>query len=196
MQVQTELISIVAIVLAALACGIVAVRLKLPSIIGYIFAGILLGPSGLALVHDRGDIGVVAELGVLLLLYTIGMQLSLRGFRAVWKVASGTAALQVAGAVGAMLLLGHFFGWSTGVAVLLGFVVALSSTVVALRILEDYNLLRTQVGQIAISVLIAQDLAVVPMILVVRFMAGGEVEPLDFLRILMAVLFLACCAGT
>lgn len=190
MHVQAELTSIAVIVLTALACGIICTRLQLPFIIGYIIAGIALGPAGLALVSDRGDIGLVAELGVLLLLYTIGMQLSLRSFRAIWKISVGTACLQVAVSVGVMMLLGLAFGWSPGVSVLLGFVVALSSTVVALRMLEDLNLLRTQVGQMTISILIAQDLAIVPMILTVQMLAGGDVSAWDFVNIGLACGFL------
>ncbi|NQW00151.1 MAG: cation:proton antiporter [Rhodospirillales bacterium] len=190
MPVQTELTSIAIIVLVALACGLICSRFKLPSIIGYILAGIALGPSGFSLVDDRGDIGVVAELGVLLLLYSIGMQLSLRGFRAIWKTAVGTALLQIAGAIGVMLLLGLTMDWPIGVCIVLGFVVALSSTVVAIRILEDLNLLRTQVGQMTVSILIAQDLAVIPMILVIQMLAGGPVEIIDFARILAAAGFL------
>ena len=77
------------------------------------------------------------------------------------------------------------------VSVLLGFVVALSSTVVVVRMLEDLNLLRTQVGQITVSILIAQDLAVIPMILIVQMLAGGVFEPWGFLRIILAAGFLA-----
>ena len=191
MQIQEELTSIAIIVLAALACGLICSRLRVPSIIGYMIAGVALGPSGLALVEDRGEIGLIAELGVLLLLYTIGMQLSLRGFRAIWMVAVGTALLQVGAATAVMLLLGMAFGWSPAVSVLLGFVVALSSTVVVIRMLEDLNLLRTQVGQITVSILIAQDLAIIPMILVVQMMAGGEFDAWGFLRIILAAGFLA-----
>ena len=194
MQVQAELTSIAVVVLAALGCGLVCSRLGLPSLVGYIVAGVVLGPSGFALVADRGDVGLVAELGVLLLLYTIGMQLSLYSFRAIYLLAVGTALLQIGVAVGVMLLLGMAFDWSPGVAVLLGFVVALSSTVVAIRMLEDLRLLRTQVGQITVSILIAQDLAVVPMILVLQMLAGDQVEAWGFVRITIAigVLVLAC----
>lgn len=190
MQVQGELTSIVVIVLAALGCGLLCTRLRLPSIVGYIFAGVTLGPSGAGLVHDRGEIGVIAELGVLLLLFTIGMQLSLRGFRAIWAVALGTALLQIIAAVGVMMLIGMAFNWSPGVSVLFGFVVALSSTVVAVRMLEELNLLRTQVGQITVSILIAQDLAVIPMILIIQVLAGGNFEFWGFARIGLAIAFL------
>jgi len=190
MATHSDITAVAVVILAALVFGAVFSRLKLPALIGYILAGVVLGPSGVALVVDRGDIGLVAELGVLLLLFTIGMQLSLRGFRAVWKTTVGTALLQIAGAVGVMLLLGSIFSWDKGVSITLGFAIALSSTVVALRILEDMNLLRTQVGQITISVLIAQDLAVIPMILIVQMMAGEQAQIMDLARIGFAIGFL------
>lgn len=186
MQVQAELTAIAVVVLAALFCGMLCTRIRLPSVVGYIVAGVVLGPSGIGLVEDRSQIGLVAELGVLLLLFTIGMQLSLRGFRAIWFVAVGTAVLQIAGAVGVMLLVGNAFGFSTGISVLLGFVVALSSTVVAVRMLDDLNLLRTQIGQITVSILIAQDLAIVPMILILQSIAGGELSFNGFIRVAIA----------
>ena len=191
MEVQAELTAITIIVLAALFCGMLCTRFNMPAVVGYIIAGIVLGPSGAGLVDDRGHIGVVAELGVLLLLFTIGMQLSLRGFRAIWLVAVGTALLQIAAAVGVMLLLGKAFGFSFGASVLLGFVVALSSTVVAVRMLEGLNVLRTQVGQITVSILIAQDLAIVPMILVLQSMAGGALDFIGILRVVIAAAALA-----
>ena len=190
MEVQAELTAITIIVLAALLCGMLCTRFNMPAVVGYIVAGVALGPSGAGLVDDRGQIGVVAELGVLLLLFTIGMQLSLRGFRAIWLVAVGTALLQIAAAVGVMLLLGTALGFSFGASVLLGFVVALSSTVVAVRMLEGLNILR-QVGQITVSILIAQDLAIVPMILVLQSMAGGALDFIGILRVIIAAAALA-----
>lgn len=186
MEVQAELTAIAVVILAALFAGLLCTRFGVPSVVGYIFAGVALGPSGFALVDDRGQIGLVAELGVLLLLFTIGMQLSLRGFRAIWLVAVGTAGLQILGFVGLMLILGRLFGFSFGVSILIGFVIALSSTVVAVRMLDDLNLLRTQVGQITVSILIAQDLAIIPMILIIKSLAGGSLEAFEFIRILFA----------
>ncbi|MDA0240799.1 MAG: cation:proton antiporter [Proteobacteria bacterium] len=186
MEIQSELTAIAVVVLAALFCGLLCTRFGLPSIIGYIFAGVVLGPSGFSVVEDRGQIGLVAELGVLLLLFTIGMHLSLRGFRAIWMVSVGTAALQIIGFVGVMMVIGEFFNFSLGTSVLIGFVIALSSTVVAVRMLDDLHLLRTQIGQIAVSILIAQDLAIIPMILIIKSMAGGDLDTIGLLRIVIA----------
>ena len=75
---------------AATLCGTLMTRLKQPAIVGYILAGILLGPSGLQLITDREQVGELAELGVLLLLYFVGMELSLRNFRRAWRIAVQT----------------------------------------------------------------------------------------------------------
>ena len=77
---------------AATLCGMALARLKQPPIVGYIFAGIILGPSAFAIVEDRMLIGPLAELGVLMLLFFIGMELSLRSFRRIWRIAVGVAA--------------------------------------------------------------------------------------------------------
>ena len=101
---HSALTGIAVVALAALACGMVMERLRQPAIVGYIVAGALLGPSGLALVEDRTGIDSLAELGVLLLLFLIGMELSLRAFRRVWRLALGVTVLQITASVGVMLL--------------------------------------------------------------------------------------------
>ena len=163
-----------------------------PAVIGYIFAGVLLGPSGLAFVENRDQISVLAELGVLMLLFLIGMELSLRGFAKVWRVAMMTTALQIAISVGIVLLLAQLFAWPLALTLLIGFAVSLSSTAVAIKILEDINELRTDAGRTAVGVLIAQDLAVVPMLLIIDGLAeNGAIDLLTAAKIFIAVAFLA-----
>ncbi len=186
-----ELTQIAIVAVAALLCGLALTRLKQPAIVGYILAGLLLGPSGLGLVQDRAIISQLAELGVLMLLFLIGMELSLRGFRRVFKIALAAAAMQILVAVGVMLLVGMGFGWPPEFAILLGFATALSSTAVAIKILNNIGELRTDVGRIAIGVLIAQDLAVIPMLLAVEMLQDPEAVNLYMLiRIIGAVVFL------
>ena len=167
------LLDIAVVVTAALVSGLLFQRLRQPAIVGYILAGAVLGPSGLALIADREAVAVLAELGVLLLLFVIGMELSLRGFRRVYRIALLGCGLQILTAVGVMLLLSRVFHWPLPLAVLLGFIGAISSTAVAFKILEDMGELRSEVGRTAVGVLIAQDLAVVPMLLLIDGMAGG-----------------------
>ena len=95
-----ELTGLALVGLIALAGGLLMVRMRQPVIVGYIVAGVVLGPSGFQLVEDRLSVAVLAELGVLMLLFLVGMELSLRGFKAIWKVAVGATLLQIAIAVG------------------------------------------------------------------------------------------------
>ncbi len=164
---HSGLTEIAIVALAAMGCGIFMERLRQPAIVGYILAGILLGPSMFALVTDRDQIDVLAELGVLMLLYVVGMELSLRAFRRIWRIAMLTTLIQIGASTGVMLIFWWLLDWPIGIAILLGFVVALSSTAVAIKVLSDIGELRTRVGTITVGVLIAQDLAVVPMMLIV-----------------------------
>lgn len=170
---HTDLTGIALVVVAALLCGLGMERLKQPAILGYMVAGVLLGPSALGLVHDQGQIGVLAELGVLMLLFVIGMELSLRIFKRIWRLAAAAAGLQIGASLGVFWLLAFVFGWPTPMAVLMGFVVAMSSTAVAIKILQDAGEIKTRAGRIAVAVLIAQDMAVVPMMLTIGVMGRG-----------------------
>ena len=170
MHEAVNLTEIALVVLAALAGGLVLARLKQPPILGYILAGIFLGPSGLALIDSREQVSSLAELGVLMLLFVIGMELSLRTFKKVWLVATLCALCQIAVALAVTFMLSKVFAWSWGLSMLLGFVVALSSTAAVVKMLESIDELKTEMGQLTIGVLIAQDLAIVPMILILRNM--------------------------
>ena len=191
MPAHSELTSLAIVVLAALVCGMIMTRLRQPAIVGYILTGVILGPSVLSVVENREQISFLADLGVLMLLFFIGMELSLRGFRAVWKIALATTLLQVAGSLLLMLALSRLFDWPAGVAVLFGFVVALSSTAVVLKMLEGMNILATPVGQLTLGVLIAQDLAVVPMVLTIQALGEGSFGLEAVAKILIAVVSLA-----
>ena len=192
MEVHQQITSIAQLITVALVCGILLVRVRQPAIVGYMIAGVVLGPSGLALVEDRATIGLLAEMGVLLLLFVVGMELSLRAFMTVYRIAILGALVQVAICLGAMGLLLMVFGWPFELAVLLAFVISLSSTAVAIRMLEDIGELRTEIGRRAVGLLIAQDLMVVPMMLVLNGMVrpGGLSMPTVY-TICFALAFLS-----
>lgn len=187
MHEGVELTGLALVGLIALAGGLFMARAKQPAIVGYILAGVLLGPSGLRLVQERETVEVLAELGVLMLLFLVGMELSLRGFKAIWKVAVGATILQIVIAVGMMLFFGWLGGWPAPVSVVLGFVVALSSTAVVVKMLEQINILRQPAGQLTIGILIAQDLAVVPMMLTIGLFGEEDLKLLDFAKIVLSV---------
>ncbi|NQW02194.1 MAG: cation:proton antiporter, partial [Rhodospirillales bacterium] len=186
-DVHSSLTAIAAVVLAALVCGIAMERFRQPALVGYILAGVLLGPSALAVVENREQIDVLAEMGVLLLLFIVGMELSLRSFRRIWRLTVLATLMQIGGSVGAMLLLSMVFDLRIETAILLGFVVAVSSTAVAIKLLEDVGELRTRAGRVAVGVLIAQDLAVVPMMLGVAAMGGDGFDWYALPKILFSI---------
>jgi monovalent cation:H+ antiporter-2, CPA2 family len=187
---HSNLTGIAVVALAALLCGLGLERLRQPAIVGYIIAGVILGPSAFAVVHDRGDIDILAELGVLMLLFVIGMELSLRAFRRVWKLAVLTTLIQIGVSTSVMYLAATVAGFSLGVSIVLGFVVALSSTAVAIKVLEDIGELRTRAGRITVSVLIAQDLAVVPMMLSLGALADGKFDWIILAKVGGSIVFL------
>jgi CPA2 family monovalent cation:H+ antiporter-2 len=109
-----------------------------------------------------------------MLLFLIGMELSLRAVREVWRLAVAVTALQIAAGLAAMAALGVALGWPLPLMLLLGFVVAVSSTAVAIKMLEELGELRSRTGQITIAILVVQDLAVVPMMLIVSSFGGAD----------------------
>lgn len=186
-----ELTATAIVIMAALLCGGLMAQLRQPAIVGYILAGVVLGPSGLELVSNRDAVATLAEFGVLMLLFVVGMRLDLRRFMAVWKTALVATLLQIAGSVGAALLLRHMMGWSLGMAMVLGCAVAISSTAVVIKILESSDELDTPVGRTTVAILIAQDMAVVPMMLMLEAMETRSIEAMDAGRVVLSVLILA-----
>ncbi|NKB48144.1 MAG: cation/H(+) antiporter [Alphaproteobacteria bacterium] len=187
MLAHEQLIPLAVVILVALSCGVIFTRLRQPAVIGYILAGVVLGPAGFALVSNEENIALLADLGVLLLLFVIGMELSLRAFRRIWRIALATVALQTAGALFVTWFIGQVMGWPTAAILLLAFVLALSSTAVAVKILEDIGELRTRTGRIAVGILIAQDLAIVPMILLLDIAVLGEFSFTAVARIVLSI---------
>jgi len=187
----TDLTGVAAVALIALMCGIALERLRQPAFVGYIFAGLLLGPTALGFVSNRDQIDAIADLGVLMLLFIIGLELPLRLFVRLSRLSLAATGLQVAAATAVALLVSALLGWSIGMAMLLGFVVALSSTAVALKLMENAGETRTRPGRIALGVLIAQDLAFVPMILVLGMFSVGRAKYESVISIVGAVMVMS-----
>jgi len=187
MEYDIQLTEITLVIVAALAGGLGLARLKQPPILGYILAGILLGPSGMGLIQSREQVGLLAELGVLLLLFVVGMDLSLRTFKKVWVVSTLCTVLQISASIIITGFLAKLFGWSFGLSLLLGFVLSLSSTAVVVKMLESIGEMRTETGQMAIGVLMAQDLAIVPMILILRNLEKPWYDPSLIFKIVLSI---------
>lgn len=191
------LTEIVLIVLCALVCGMILTRFKQPAVLGYVLAGIILGPHFLGDTHHmQSMIQGLAELGVFMLLFVLGIDLNLRFFKKMWLVTLGCVLLQFAFSLGSMYLVSLFFNWSFGLVLVLGCIIALSSTAVAIKMLESMGELKTDVGHLTIGILIAQDLAFVPMVLTIQGMGetGLDVGSL-LLKISASLLILVGLIG-
>lgn len=187
-----KLTSIALVTMAALLCGLALIRLRQPAIVGYILAGVALGPTGLSVISNTEAVQILAELGVILLLFMVGMELSLRSFKTVYKIALSTAVLQIVMAVGLFWALGAYLDWGIERILVFGFATAVSSTAVAIKMLEETGDLHSPVGRITVSVLIAQDLAIIPMLLIVSaFGTEAGATNAVFSKIVFAVAFLA-----
>src|SRR5436189_602638 len=147
-------------------------RLRLPALPGFIVAGILLGPNALGLVSDPHDVEGVAEVGVIMLLFTIGIEFSLSRLREMGRQILVGGLSQMGFTVLATLAAGLALlgGWR--VSLFLGFLIALSSTAIVLKVLTDTSEIDAPHGRLATGVLIFQDLCVVPIMLVLPFLAG------------------------
>ena len=149
-------------------------RLRLPSIAGFLIAGAVIGPYGLNLVDDLERVKLLAEAGVVLLLFTIGLEFSLARLSRIRFFVLGGGSLQVALtiAVAALAALA-LFGLPLSQSIFWGFLIALSSTAIVLKLLLDRGELDTPQGRLALAILIFQDLIVVPMMIGVPFLAGA-----------------------
>src|SRR5262245_54301549 len=155
------LTSIIAALLAAFAGGLLARRLGLPPLVGYLLAGLAIGPFTPGFVGDTGAITQLAELGVIFLMFGVGLHFSLRDLWAVRRVAVPGRVPQMAVATALGFGLTRLWGWSVPAGLVLGVAVSIASTVVLLRGLMDRGLLNTEHGRVAVGWLVLEDLATV-----------------------------------
>jgi CPA2 family monovalent cation:H+ antiporter-2 len=175
MQEISILRDLIVILGAALAVVVVLSRLRLPAIAGFIVAGTLLGPSGLAWIQDTHEVETLAEIGVALLLFTIGLELSPGELRRLGRSLVVGGGLQVALTIAAVSGLAILAGATPGKGVFLGFLVALSSTAIVLKGLAERGEVDAPHGRLTLGILVFQDLCVVPMILLVPTLGGHAV---------------------
>ena len=171
-EVPAYLAPTAGLVVAAAVVGYLSVRLRVVSIVGFLVAGVIIGPAQLGLVSSTEMVDAAAEVGVILLLFTIGIEFSLERLARVWRwiVLGGGAQVLLATAVTVALVLLVGGDWRTGL--FTGFLVALSSTAIVLTILGERGQTNTVRGRLALAVLIFQDLAVVAMVVLVPLLAA------------------------
>jgi len=165
------------IVLAtAIAGGLLARRLRLPTILGYLVGGIAIGPYGFGLVQDLATVKTLATIGVILLLFTLGLEFSLKEIIRLGKIAVVGGIAQILLTAGVGLALGHFLGFAMPVAIFFGFLIALSSTMIVFKTLMERGELDSGHGRIMIGILLVQDLSVVPLMIIIPALGGGGGE--------------------
>lgn len=176
---------VAALVIAAAAVAYLLARLGQVSILGFLLVGVVIGPNALALVNDLDVVEAVAEIGVILLLFTIGIEFRLERLLRIRRLVLGAGSLQVGLAVALTAAMLAALGVPLDAAVYTGLLVALSSTAVVLRVLADRGQTGSRMGQAALALLIFQDLAVVLMVLAVPILAGQTTSLLDTAGVLL-----------
>ena len=162
------------LVIFTLAVGVLLVcqRLNLPTVVGFLFTGILAGPYGFGLISAIEEVEILAEIGVMLLLFTIGVEFSLKEFMRMKKSVVLGGSLQVILTFLVSFAIATRLGRPFNEAVFIGFFISLSSTAIVLKILQEKAQFDSPHGRMALAVLIFQDIIVVPMILLTPLLAG------------------------
>lgn len=149
-------------------------RLKLPAILGLLITGVIAGPKGLSMFKAVHEVETMAEIGVILLLFIIGLEFSLKTLATMKREVLLGGAFQVAGTVGLVFLVTYWMGYDWNKAVFLGFLVSLSSTAIILKLLQEKGEANAPHGRISLGILIFQDIIVVPMMLLTPMLAGHD----------------------
>ena len=185
---------IILLVVCSFFCGLLMQRLRQPLILGYILAGIILGPyTGGLTVTEAHDIELLAEIGVALLLFALGLEFSLQDLKPVKYIALVGTPLQMLLTVGLGIGIGHLMGWDEKTSIWFGALISLSSTMVILKTLMNQGWLGTLSSKVMIGMLIVQDLVVIPMVIILPLMndPAAGLASLGYAA-LKAVTFLAC----
>jgi CPA2 family monovalent cation:H+ antiporter-2 len=160
---------------AALICGYISSRIGLSPIVGYLVAGILIGPYTPGFVADENLASQMSEIGVILLMFGVGLQFHIKELLAVKRVAIPGAIAQIAAATALGALVMHMFGWSWKAGIVFGLAISVASTVVLIRVLSDNNALHSRAGHIAVGWLVVEDIfTVVALVLMPSIFAANE----------------------
>jgi len=159
------LTEILLVLLMATVVAVIFEKFHLPTILGFLLTGVIIGPQVLGILSDSQHIRMLAELGVVLLMLTIGLEFSVERLRGMQNIAVIGGSLQILISIGASMAFGWWRGWTFYESFFLGSVIALSSTAIVLKFLMDRGEIDSPHGRIAISILIFQDLAVVPLMI-------------------------------
>ncbi|EYC52689.1 sodium:proton antiporter [Hylemonella gracilis str. Niagara R] len=161
----------------AMVLGLLASKLHMPPLVGYLVAGIVVGPNSPGFVADVGLAGQLAEIGVMLLMFGVGLHFSLKDLMAVRRIALPGALVQIAVATALGMGVSWFWDWGLGGSLVFGLCLSVASTVVLLRALEAKNLLKSVNGQIAVGWLVVEDLVMVMVLVLLPAVAEVLAPP-------------------
>lgn len=172
----STLLELVLVLALSAAVGLAFLRLRMPPVVGYLAAGALIGPHGFGLVYEPELVDQLAEVGVVVLLFTVGMELSIAEVARMRRSVLVAGGLQLAGTILLGAGIAALSGMPFGQSVFLGYLLSLSSTAAITRLLADRGEFGSPPGRVALSICIAQDLAVVPMVLSLPLLGSAEGE--------------------
>jgi monovalent cation:H+ antiporter-2, CPA2 family len=165
---------LIIVLTATLAIVFVFQKLRLPTIVGFLLAGVIMGPNGFQFIEGVSQVEVLAEIGVVLLLFTIGLEFSLETIVSLQRRIIWAGVLQVILTTLIVWAVALLLGVSAEVGIFYGFLLSLSSTAIVLRIYHERREIHSLQGRLASGVLLFQDLCIVPMMLLVPVLAGAE----------------------
>ncbi|WP_298247432.1 cation:proton antiporter [uncultured Christiangramia sp.] len=165
-------------------------KLKLPAILGFLLAGIIAGPHAFNLISSQHDVELLSEIGIIFLLFVIGIELSLKGLASIKKIIFLGGGLQVGGTILATAGISTALGLPLNTSIFLGFLFSLSSTAIVLKLLQEKGEISTPHGKIGLGILIFQDIVVVPMMLFTPLLAGETPNILTTIGIMVLKILL------
>lgn len=156
--------------------NLIFTRMNVPTIVGYLLTGIVAGPHLLSLIQSRHDIELLAEIGVILLLFTIGLEFSLKHLLKIRRIVFFGGLLQVSLTAGAFYLASGFYGLAPKTGIFIGFLAALSSSALVLKLLQERSELTSNYGRTVVGILIFQDILLVPLILFTNLLGDNNLD--------------------
>lgn len=167
------------IIFSILIIGLIFRSVRIPYVVSYLIVGILLGPHAIGFITDTATVEQFETVGLIFLLFFVGMEISLQELLKNWRIPVVGTFLQVAFTTVVIFLLGIFLEWKLIRVILIGFVISISSTAVVIKLLQEWNQHNTHVGRNVIGVLLVQDIALIPMIIVLDLMQGESAPVKD-----------------
>jgi monovalent cation:H+ antiporter-2, CPA2 family len=171
--------------------NLIFTRIKVPTVVGYLLTGIIAGPYLLSLVNAEHEIDLMAQIGVVMLLFTIGMEFSLQHLLKIRRIVFLGGVMQVLLTAGLFFVVSHFFGMSWQGGLFIGFLAALSSSALVLKILQERSELTSNYGRTVLGILIFQDLMLIPLLLLSNLLADSSLNiPKELIILTLKVLFI------